>query len=97
QYLADPADGAHPYASPIRAASLEGLPPAAVHVAGYDPLRDEGIAYAHALREAGGTAEVRCHDGLVHGYLQMGAVAGGARQAVADAVTALREGLSVAR
>ena len=95
QYLADPADGANPYASPIRADSLAGLPPAAVHVAGYDPLRDEGIAYAHALRAAGGTAELQCYDGLVHGYLQMGAVAAGARQAVADAVTALRRGLSV--
>ena len=95
QYLADPADGAQPYASPIRADSLAGLPPAAVYVAGYDPLRDEGIAYADALRAAGGTVDARCFDGMVHGYLQMGAVSAGAREAVADTVAALREGLSV--
>jgi acetyl esterase len=93
QYLADPADGAHPYASPIRATSLAGLPPAAVYVAAYDPLRDEGIAYADALTEAGVSAEIRCFDGLVHGYLQMGAVSAAARQAVADTVAALRAGL----
>ena len=94
QYLADPADGANPYASPIRAASLAGLPPAAVFVAAYDPLRDEGIAYAEALRAAGVTAEATTFAGLVHGYLQMGAVSDVARQAVADTVEALRNGLS---
>jgi acetyl esterase len=93
QYLADPADGANPYASPIRATSLAGLPPAAVYVVEYDPLRDEGLAYAEALRAAGVPADARCFDGLVHGYLQMGAVSGAARRAVADTVQALRTGL----
>ena len=94
QYLADPADGAHPYASPIRATSLSGLPPAAVFVAGFDPLRDEGLAYADALRAAGVAVETRNLDDMVHGYLQMGAVSAGARRAVADTVAALRAGLS---
>ena len=94
QYLSDPAHGANPYASPIRASSLAGLPPAAVFVAGYDPLRDEGIAYGEALRAAGGTVDVRRLDTMVHGYLQMGAVSAGARRAVADTVAALRDGLS---
>jgi acetyl esterase len=94
QYLADPADGANAYASPIRATSLAGLPPAAVLVAGFDPLRDEGIAYGDALRAAGVPVAATCFDDMVHGYLQMGAVSAGARRAVAATVAALREGLS---
>ena len=51
-YLASPGDGRNPYASPLLAPDLAGLPPAMVVTAQFDPLRDEGRAYARRLREA---------------------------------------------
>jgi len=65
-YLASPADGNDPYASPLRATNLEGLPPALVLTAEYDPLRDEGQAYAERLSEAGVAVSYHCHEGMVH-------------------------------
>ena len=69
QYLEDPADGALPDVSPLRAAELAGLPKAYIATAEYDVLRDEGDAYADALRAAGvEVAHVR-HPDLNHGHL----------------------------
>ena len=67
-YVPDPAHASHPDASPLRAATLSGLPRAYVVTAGFDLLRDEGEAYAHRLREAGVAVEQAQYDDMNHGF-----------------------------
>ncbi|MEO1720404.1 MAG: alpha/beta hydrolase [Pseudomonadota bacterium] len=69
---ADDLDMSHPWLSPIRAQSLEQLPPAFIMTSGLDPLRDEGKAYADALAQAGGHVVYHCEAGTIHGVLRMG-------------------------
>lgn len=69
-YLRDDIDGQNPYASPLRAQSLEGLPPATVTTCGFDPLRDEGAAYAERLDEAGVPVNHVNYDDCIHGIAQ---------------------------
>lgn len=68
QYLAGPADGEAPYASPLRAKDLSGLPPATVATAEFDPLRDEGEALAARLRAANPKSELKRFAGVFHGF-----------------------------
>jgi len=93
-YLPDPALRADPRASPLRAAALAGLAPAFVQTAGFDPLQDEGGAYAKALAAAGVTVEHRHYPGLVHGYLQLAGYSPAARAAVDDAAGVLKAALA---
>jgi acetyl esterase len=69
-YLESDVDGKNPYASPLQAKSLEGLPPATVITCGFDPLRDEGAAYAHRLEEAGIPVNHTNYDDAIHGIAQ---------------------------
>ncbi|GAA3382342.1 MULTISPECIES: alpha/beta hydrolase [Streptomyces] len=80
QYGGDPA---HPHVSPLRAADLSGLPRTLIVLADCDVLRDEGLAYARRLGEAGVDCEVRLHPGVFHGFLGLPLPA--ARAAVAGA------------
>jgi acetyl esterase len=90
QYLNGAADREDWRASPLRAKSLAGLPPAYVLVAGNDPLRDEGEAYADALKKAGVPVAFREFPGQVHGFVVLGKIMPQAGQAIAEMGTALK-------
>jgi acetyl esterase/lipase len=73
-YLPEGTDTADVRISPLRALNLKGLPAAIIHTAEFDPLRDEGNAYARKLLAAGVNVEHVCHDGMIHNFHAMGAV-----------------------
>ena len=80
-------------ASPLRAASHEGLPPALIVLAGHDPLRDHGLRYATALRRAGVDVSVRDHGPGVHGFVSLPGVVPVAKDALSDIAAFLRDRL----
>ena len=73
-YLPEGADLSDPRISPLRTFNVAGLPTAIIHTAEYDPMRDEGNAYARKLLAAGVAVEHVCHDGMIHNFHAMGAV-----------------------
>lgn len=89
-YLANPGDAANPLASPLRAEKLAGLPPALVITAEYDPLRDQGEAYARRLADDGVQVELSRYPGMAHGFFTMIGTVDASRAAIEQAASRLR-------
>lgn len=85
QYLSSDPDLADPLLSPFRG-ELSGLPPAVVVTAEYDPLRDEGEAYAAALAATGVEVTLRRYDGLIHGFFDLGAWSKASQAAIDESI-----------
>jgi acetyl esterase len=92
-YLTDPAQQKDPLGSPLVTRELAGLCPAHVVTAGFDPLRDEGEAYAKALMAAGVPTTLRCYESLLHGFASMGGLIEAAEHAIDDCAEVLRQRL----
>lgn len=90
-YLARPEDSQNPLAAPLRANDLSGLPPATIVTAEFDPLRDEGIAYAKSLRRSGVAAELLQYSGTIHGFFWMAGHLSQARGLAASIGRVLRD------
>lgn len=96
-YLPDRADGFNPRVSPMLADDLSEAPPTLITVAGFDPLRDEALAYAKRLAESGVPVRVFRESGLVHGYVSMTRISPAARAAVDRVCRAIRDALEESR
>lgn len=92
-YLLGDEDRSDPRLSPLHG-DVSGVAPAFVVTAGFDPLLDEGLAYAELMRSAGVTVEYLCEEGLIHGYANMVSFGRSAPAAVARISRALQRGLS---
>lgn len=92
-YLSDDEEKLNPLASPLQADGLSGLCPAYVMTAGFDPLRDEGEAYAAALAAAGVKVTARRFEGMIHSFVNMVGVGRSAPAAMAEVAAALKNAL----
>ena len=90
-YLSDGADPADPEISPLKAEELAGVAPTFVTTAEFDPLRDEGEAYAARVDKAGVPVAFRRYDGMIHGFYSLGGVISRTDSALDDAAHAIRE------
>jgi acetyl esterase len=96
-YLRGPQDVSDWRASPLRAASLAGLPPALIITAGFDPLSDEGAALAKALSSADVPVELAPFEGQIHGFITMGRIVADARRATDLGAARLRAAFGLQR
>lgn len=94
QYYLPDADRRDPRISPLHAADVAGLPPAHIHTAGFDPLRDEGKAYADRLERSGVTVRYTCHEGMIHHFYAMAGAIPYARSAMKTAGAAIKTALA---
>jgi acetyl esterase len=83
--------------APLLLDDLSGLPPSLIIVAGYDPLRDEGVEYARKLIEAGNRVRLSNYEGMVHGFYLMGGAVDAARRAVTESAEAMCEAFDSVR
>jgi acetyl esterase len=90
QYVREDRDRFDPLVSPLAASDLSGLPPALVITAEHDPLRDEGNAYAEALRAAGNRVQLTCYPGTIHGFMSVYAFIDQGKVAVRECSEALK-------
>jgi acetyl esterase len=97
QYVEPETDPKDPRLSPLLASDLAGLPPAQIHTAEFDPLRDEGKAYAEKLAAAGVKVEYVCHPGMIHHFFCLAGAIPYARTAIANAGAAIKQALAPAR
>ena len=95
-YLPRGADPADVRISPLRALNLAGLPTAIIHTAEFDPMRDEGNAYARKLLAAGVAVEHVCHDGMIHNFHALGAVLPQGRLVLAQIGEQVRRAVAIA-
>jgi acetyl esterase len=96
QYVRSPKEFHDFRFAPLVADDLSNLPPALVLVAGFDPLRDEGVDYARRLIEAGNRVTLVNYEGMIHGFYLMGGAVDAAKRAVAQSAQALREAFAAA-
>jgi acetyl esterase len=93
-YTRSPKDFEHPLCSPLRANDLSVVPPAYILTCGFDPLRDEGQAYAARLKAAGIAVEEVCYDDMIHGFLLLRGLLPEADDALAACGRAVARGLA---
>jgi acetyl esterase len=93
-YVPDAGQRRDAYAAPLRAVDLSGLPPATVQTAEFDPLRDEGEAYAKRLQGAGIATTLTRYDGQIHGFAAMFEIFDAGKRALEESSAALRKALA---
>ena len=94
QYFSAEADRSVPYASPLKASDVGGLPPALVITGECDPLRDQGEAFADKLRDAGVPVVLKRYEGMIHPFISLAGIVDAGREAIHDSAVAVRQALN---